>query len=85
MPERDTVGVPLQHYREHPGSGVLFMCRGCQFSFSVPLERVIARLEARGLGGAQTGVVEVARYAGQRCRRCGVLHWESRPAFRMGR
>jgi hypothetical protein len=32
----------------------------CQFHRGLPLEAVIARLEARGVGGAHIGIVELA-------------------------
>jgi hypothetical protein len=47
-------GVPLAHYRQH-SAGVRFTCRDCQHHADLPLEAVIARLEARKLGGELTG------------------------------
>ncbi|MFI4973248.1 MAG: hypothetical protein ACHP84_01770 [Caulobacterales bacterium] len=73
-------GVPLSHYRQH-GAGVRLTCRDCMQHLDLPLEAVIARLEARGVGGGQTGVREVARYVAGPCGRCGGNRWETAPAF----
>ncbi|MFI4973734.1 MAG: hypothetical protein ACHP84_04245 [Caulobacterales bacterium] len=48
-------GVPLAHYRQHR-AGVRLTCRDCMKHRDWPLEAVIARLEARGVGGANRGV-----------------------------
>lgn len=77
-------GVPLRHYlRDHEGVGVRFTCLGCQKSFDVPVAKVVARLEARGLGGEETGVCEVARFAERPCARCGATWWNTRPAIQI--
>jgi hypothetical protein len=64
-------GVPLAHYRSHRGTGVRVTCRDCQLHHDSPLEAVIKRLEARGVGGAQTGIVELAALVRAPCSRCG--------------
>jgi hypothetical protein len=81
MPDRDP-GVPLRHYLEqHDGVGVLFQCRACMAWHEVPIPRVLARLKVRSLGGEQTGIREIARFAKRPCPRCGAVRWETRPAF----
>lgn len=81
--EQNEPGVPLAHYLEHEGAGVRFTCNGCQASRDVPVAAVIARLQARGLGDATTGVRAVARLAERPCARCGAMKWETRPALRL--
>lgn len=85
MRDSNPDGVPLAHYREHPGCGVRFHCRACARSFDAPLESVISMLRLRRLGGAETGVNAVGRLAFRPCRRCGATAWETRPAFAAGR
>ena len=79
--EQDSPGVPLDHYRQH-GAGVDLTCRGCQNRRTFDLETVIRRLEARGVGGAQTGIRAIARLVRDPCPRCGEANFESRPAFK---
>lgn len=75
-------GVPLGHYlQHHPSSTVRFHCDGCQASHDVPVEQVVERLKARGLGGEDTGVREVAKFSTRPCARCGAMKWVTRPAF----
>jgi hypothetical protein len=77
----DTPGVPLGRYRSFgPRMAVEFRCRACDVWFEVPLEDVIARLQARGVGGPETGVREVGALAERPCR-CGSLRFATRPAF----
>ncbi len=78
--EQNCPGVPLAHYRQH-GAGVELTCRGCQRRRIFSLEAVIRRLEARGVGGARTGIRFVARLVREACPGCGGSHFESRPAF----
>ena len=81
MREDDTPGVPLGRYRSlGPRMGVEFRCRACDAWFEVPLEDVISRLQARGVGGPDTGVRAVGRLAERPCR-CGSLRFTTRPAF----
>jgi hypothetical protein len=81
MPPRpDPRGVPLVHYRQH-GAGVRLTCAGCMFHRDLPLEPIIARLEARGVGGAGTGMVELAHLLRQTCPRCGGRQFTTAPAF----
>ena len=68
----DNPGVRLAHYRDH-GAGVRLTCRDCQLHRDLPLEAVIARLEARGSGGGHTGIVELAGLVRAPCQRCGSL------------
>lgn len=74
-------GVPLTHLRQHD-AGVRLYCRGCALTRDLDLERVIARLELRGVGGASTGIREVARYVREPCPRCGGRAFETVPAFK---
>lgn len=79
---RPEPGVPLGRYRSlGPGMGVEFICRGCVHRWEVELETVIARLEQRGVGGAQTGIKEVADLAERPCAGCGARRFDTRPAF----
>lgn len=81
MPDDDR-GVPLSHYlRHHPDAGVRFHCDGCGASYDVPVAQVVERLKARGLGGEETGVREVAKLSTRPCARCGAKKWVTRPAF----
>lgn len=73
-------GVPLAHYRRHKAD-VLLDCDNCALSRTLPLERVIARLNARGLDGENVGIRAVARYTLGACPRCGKRAWSTRPAF----
>lgn len=81
--DQDRDGVPLAHYVGH-GAGVRFSCNGCQASHDVLAIKVVARLQARGLGGPETGVRAVARLSDRPCPRCGARRWETRPAFNLG-
>lgn len=75
-------GVPLGRYLSlGPGMGVEFICLDCFHRWDVELETVIGRLASRGVGGAETGVKEVAEFAERPCARCGGQRLETRPAF----
>jgi len=76
-------GVPLAHYRQ-VGAGVRLTCRDCLFHADLPLEAVIGRLEARGVGGAHTGIRAVAGLVRRPCRRCGGWRFVAAPAFPSG-
>lgn len=81
----DEPGVPLASYRSFgPEMAVEFRCSDCQAHFDVGLEAVISRLQARGVGGPDTGVREVARYVEKPCERCGGKRFTTRPWFPMG-
>lgn len=73
-------GVPLGHYRQHKAN-VLLICNGCALSRSLPLDAVVARLQARGVGGDETGIRAVARLTNRPCPRCGKTDFQSRPHF----
>lgn len=73
-------GVPLSHYRKH-GANVEMHCGGCALCKVVPLDSVIARLNARGIDGESVGIVELADYVTAACERCGRKDWTTRPAF----
>jgi len=73
-------GVPLSHYRQH-GADVRLTCLACKAHRDLPLERVIARLEARGLGDASTGIKAVAGVVEQACPACGGRRFDTSPAF----
>lgn len=79
----DEPGVELAHFRQH-GCGVRFTCRDCKRHHDVDLEVVIARLQARGVGGAHTGIRTVARLAEKPCERCGATRFETTPAWPSG-
>lgn len=75
-------GVPLGRYRSLGSEmGVEFHCCDCMHHWTVELEVVIARLEQRGVGGAQTGIKEVAALAERPCTRCSGRRFDTRPAF----
>lgn len=74
-------GVALHEYRQ-PGADVLLICESaCTYTKVLPLEEVIARLNARGLDGERVGIVELAKYTTQACPQCGRRAWVTRPAF----
>lgn len=76
----DDTGVPLDHYLQKGGHGVLFYCR-CGYLNAVPVECVVERLKASGLGDEHTGIRALARLSRRPCPRCGAVAWESRPGF----
>jgi hypothetical protein len=80
MAERDPAGVPLGHYRLHRAD-VRVTCRSCLLHHDLPLEAVIARLEARGVGSKRTGIMELARLVREPCSRCGGRRFVTGPAF----
>jgi hypothetical protein len=71
-------GVPLEHYREH-GADIEVSCCQCARRRVFGLERVIAGLEQRGLGGAQTGIKAAGRMLRSPCGHCGATNWDARP------
>jgi hypothetical protein len=73
-------GVPLAHYRQHK-AGVRLTCLGCMHRRELPLEAVIERLKARGLGDETTGIMAVADFVRRPCPRCGGERFETAPAF----
>lgn len=76
------MSVPLAHYRQFERCrGVRLTCLGCMGARDVPLEVVIARLEARGVGGAQTGIKDVAKFVREPCDQCGRTTFDTSPAF----
>ncbi|HVN00387.1 MAG TPA: hypothetical protein VMT68_09240 [Caulobacteraceae bacterium] len=76
----DRRGVPIAHLRQH-GAGVRLTCLDCLLHRDLPLEAVIVRLEARGVGGRATGIREAAQFVRQPCSRCGGRRFETAPAF----
>lgn len=70
-------GVPLAHYREHPGAAVDLHC-SCGKSKRIGLETAIA------VAGAAASVRSVWRFAALPCA-CGRRYTDSRPAFRRPR
>jgi hypothetical protein len=77
----DEPGVPLSHLRQHR-AGVLVICNGCQDWRSVEIAKVVARLDAEGVGaGEKTGVRDVASFLRAPCRKCGAVNWETRPDY----
>lgn len=84
MPDNDDPGVSLFHYRQHQAR-VGLICRDCHLHRSLDLEAVIARLIARGVGDAETGVRAIAKFVNARCPRCGGKRFETRPEFPPGK
>jgi len=80
MQPTNAPGVPLAHYRKH-GGGVRLACLDCMQHRDLPLEQVIARLKARGVGDETTGIKEVAGYVNRPCPRCAGLRFETMPWF----
>jgi hypothetical protein len=76
----DKPGVPLAHYRQHR-AGVRLTCHNCQLHRDLPLEAVIERLKARGVGGERTGIVELSGLVRAPCPRCGGRRFVTAPAF----
>jgi hypothetical protein len=81
MAKPDPRGVPLRFYRQHDAS-VRIYCRDCALSRDLDLEAVIERLEVRGVGGAHTGIVELADLLRTPCERCRGRRFTTAPAFR---
>ena len=79
--DEENPGVPLATYRD-VGANVLLTCLDCLLHRSLDRERVIARLVARGMGGAETGIRAVASFVEEPCPRCGGRRFESRPDFK---
>jgi hypothetical protein len=77
-------GVPLAHYRQHDGA-VLLTSLDCVHRRTLPVEAVISRLTARGLGDEGTGLRAVAGFVREPCPRCGGSRFETRPEFWVGR
>ena len=73
-------GVPLGFYRQHR-AGVRLTCRDCKHHRDLPLEAIIERLEARGVGGERTGIVELSRHVRAPCPRCGGARFVTAPAW----
>jgi hypothetical protein len=80
MRPRDDSGVPLAHYRQH-GASVLLTCLDCMGRRTLPLEAVIERLKARGVGDERTGIIGLARYVRNPCPRCGGSRFQTAPSF----
>lgn len=74
-------GAPLAHFREH-GADVRLYCVGCALTRDLPLEAVIARLRARGVGDESTGIRRVQAFVRSPCPRCGGRLFETTPAYR---
>jgi hypothetical protein len=79
-PRDHNPGVALWKYRSL-GADVLLFCRACVYDKVIPLEEVIARLNARGIDGENVGIVDLARFTTHACPKCGARKWETRPAF----
>ena len=74
--------VPLAHYFEHAGCGLLLICLRCEQSRRFALRDIIARLERRRIRADLLGIQDVARYVRAPCPRCGGTKFASRPAWR---
>ena len=77
---RPLSGVPLAMYRKNRAN-VLLTCLDCFWRQTIEREVVIARLEARGVGGAHTGIKAVAQFVRRPCPRCGGQRFDTCPAF----
>ena len=73
-------GIPLADYRAL-GAGVVLTCLDCLKRREFPLEVVISRLVARGMGGGSTGIKAVAGFVRDPCPRCGGRRFDIAPAF----
>jgi hypothetical protein len=73
-------GVPLAAYRANRAD-VLLTCLDCFWRLTIDREVVITRLQARGVGGEDTGIKAVAEFVTRRCPRCGGLRFDTCPAF----
>lgn len=80
MSDRDT-GVELAHYLLDGRCCVRFSCMGCQMARDFPVQQVIDRLKARGLGGERTGIRAVARFVEKPCPRCNGFRFETTPGW----
>ena len=59
----------------------MLTCIDCIDHRVLPLEALIDRLRARGLGDETTGIKAVAAFVTEPCRRCGGGRFETRPSF----
>lgn len=76
------MSVPLAHYLQNDRCrGVRLTCLGCMNHRDIPLDVVIARLQARGIGGGETGIRQVAQFVREPCPKCGGRRFETAPAF----
>ena len=83
-PDDHDPGVPLSHYRDHPGTGVLVTCIGCQRHEVLDLEATIKRLKVRGYGDESTGIRAVGGFIRRACPQCGGTRYETRPHWVSG-
>lgn len=61
------------------GAKVQLRCAACSWRRTYEPERLIERLEAKGVGGAGTGIMLVARHVTWPCPGCGRKRWETGP------
>jgi len=81
LPPLSTVsspGIPLDLVKSQ-GAGVLVTCLGCARTEGHGVDNVIERLNARGLRGAEVGVVELAQHVRGACIKCGAENWLTGP------
>jgi hypothetical protein len=71
--------VPLRHYRDQADTRL--HCLPCAYGATYKLERVIRRLNTRGIDGENTGVKDLGRLTVQDCPRCGAKSGRPLPAF----
>ena len=84
MSKDNDPGVPLEQYRQLQ-AGVLVICLDCALQRVFGLEAVIRQLQARGVGGPQTGIRALAALVRDPCPKCGRRRFETRPYFQPGR
>jgi hypothetical protein len=81
MPPTDP-GLPLAHFRNaHRFAGVRLTCDGCHLHTDLDLEKVIAKLAARGVEGETLGIRTLAVLVNAPCKRCGGRAFSTAPAW----
>ncbi len=81
--DTDNPGLPLGHFlTAYRCAGVRLTCLDCQKHEDLPIAPIAERLQARGVGGLDTGVRELGRLVERPCRRCGGRRFVTAPAWR---
>lgn len=74
-------GAPLATFETGMTADVGLHCHQCARYQVIPLAKVIASLDARGLQGRRIGIRELASHIRRPCPRCGSVSQETRPVF----
>jgi hypothetical protein len=61
------------------GARVKLYCGACAWSKTYDPERLVERLEAKGVGNGFTAIMHVARHVAWPCPACGRTRWASAP------